>query len=710
VAWSQADPKTRQIIEQCVREAMRAGIAYLEGLGVVSRRGENGVLREKSKLLFAAFEHSTSRAQDPQLHIHTILLNIGVREDGSTGTLEPKPLFRHQVAAGTLFRAELAARLEASLGLRARKEGRAFELIGVPEGLIAYFSKRRAEIEAALSAKGLSGAKAAEVAALNTRQVKQSISREKLFAEWELVGRIYDWSAKELSSLVNATWPARDREAEIHGAANDAITMLTNRQSSFSRRELIQAVAQESQGRALGAKDSLEITGNILRSEGLVPLSEHRGEMHWTTKEVLVLERSVLTAAMALKQRETPVENASVLISRVIDKNPHLSDEQRAALHNLCGSQGGLCLVQGMAGTGKSTLFAAAREIWEAQGLTVFGTALSGKAARGLQETTAIQSHTLHRTLWQIQHEALPFGSAAVLVVDEAAMVGTRQLAEVFEACLKHGATLVLCGDPKQLQPIELGGVFSELLCRHRMSELTQIRRQREEWARQAVKDFAFGRADLALPAYEQRGMVKTHENAWSAIERLIADWKLEAISHDSTVILAGTMAEVSALNRRAQQERQEAGFLGRESVSNGGEAIFVGDRVLFTKNSMALGIMNGDVGTVENAGGDTLTVRVKDGGLVTVDVRTYDHVRLGYALTTHKAQGMTAEKAFVLTGGSMTDRELSYVQASRARGVTRWYVADDLPQVVQQMKRTHEKCAATSLAAAPELELTLNR
>ena len=137
--------------------------------------------------------------------------------------------------------------------------------------------------------------------------------------------------------------------------------------------------------------------------------------------------------------------------------------------------------MQGMAGTGKSTLFAAAREIWEAQGLTVFGTALSGKAARGLQETTAIQSHTLHRTLWQIQHEALPFGSAAVLVVDEAAMVGTRQLAEVFEACLKHGATLVLCGDPKQLQPIELGGVFSELLCRHRMSELTQIRRQREE-------------------------------------------------------------------------------------------------------------------------------------------------------------------------------------------------------------------------------------
>src|SRR5262249_41517649 len=148
VAWSQATPEMRQEIEDCVRHAVRVGIDYLQSVGVISRRGEDGVVRERAQLLFASFEHSTSRAQDPQLHLHTILLNVGIRADGTTGALEPKNIFRHQMAAGTLFRAELAAELEQRLGLRTRREGRAFEIIGVSPELIAFFSKRRLEIEA----------------------------------------------------------------------------------------------------------------------------------------------------------------------------------------------------------------------------------------------------------------------------------------------------------------------------------------------------------------------------------------------------------------------------------------------------------------------------------------------------------------------------------------------------------------------------------
>ena len=141
-----------------------------------------------------------------------------------------------------------------------------------------------------------------------------------------------------------------------------------------------------------------------------------------------------------------------------------------------------------------------------------------------------------------------------------------------------------------------------------------------------------------------------------------------------------------------------------------GSQTFFVGDRVLFTRNSMALGVMNGDVGAVQQVINHSLAVRMDDGRSVTVDVRTYDHLRLGYALTTHKAQGMTAETAFVLTGGPMTDREISYVQASRARGTTRWYVADELAPVIERMKRSHEKLAAVTLEPGPELELTLRR
>ncbi|RLS33710.1 MAG: hypothetical protein DWH80_00030, partial [Planctomycetota bacterium] len=122
------------------------------------------------------------------------------------------------------------------------------------------------------------------------------------------------------------------------------------------------------------------------------------------------------------------------------------------------------------------------------------------------------------------------------------------------------------------------------------------------------------------------------------------------------------------------------------------------------------LGVCNGDLGTVSSIEGQTLRVTLDTGGTIALNADGYEHLRLGYALTTHKAQGMTTENTFILTGGSMTDREMSYVQASRARGTTRWYVADELSSVLPQMQRSHEKHAAMSLAEGPELELTLVR
>ena len=124
----------------------------------------------------------------------------------------------------------------------------------------------------------------------------------------------------------------------------------------------------------------------------------------------------------------------------------------------------------------------------------------------------------------------------------------------------------------------------------------------------------------------------------------------------------------------------------------------------------MTVRVVNGDLGTVTASQNRTLSVRLDDGREVRVPVEGYPHLRLGYAVTTHKAQGMTVERAFVLTGGIMTDREITYVQASRARGTTRWYVGHDIEETTQRMSRSHEKLAAVSLAEGPELELTLVR
>ena len=711
VAWSQADPETRERIEQCLRRAVAAGVAYLEPIGGISRRGEDGRLHEAARLVFAAFLHSTSRAQDPQLHLHTILQNVGVRHDGSTGTLEPKALYRHQMAAGALFRAELAHVLETELGLRCRREGRSFELLGVDPELMAFFSKRRAAIEAELARLGRSGGKAAELANFATRQKKESRPRAELFAEWQQIGREHHWSTKELSWLLHARFPARNVEEERRSAAMEALAALTSRESHFCQRQMVQSVAECCQGRALNAETALQLTQRVMASPELVRLCDYRGEVHFTTREILALERQVVARAEAMQRRRMFFTDADQTIAQAVVRHPQLGHEQREALQQVCASAGGMALVQGMAGTGKSTLFAVAREVWEEQGRTVYGAALSGKAAKGLSEATGIASTTVHRLLSALNNETFSLDRNAIVVLDEASMICTRQLEQVVAACSRTGASLVLCGDVRQLQAIGLGGLFAELSRHLDASQLTEIHRQREPWARQAVKDFAFGHAEQAMLPYQQRGLVSENDNRPSAMGRLLNDWTRDRLSDlRSTVILAGTAGDVAELNRQVQAELLAQGRLGSVSVPIGPDNFYVSDRVLFVRNSRTLGVCNGDLGTVSSIDGQKVCVTLDTGGTIALNAEGYEHLRLGYALTTHKAQGMTTENTFILTGGSMTDREMSYVQASRARGTTRWYVADELSSVLPQMQRSHEKHAAMSLAEGPELELTLVR
>jgi len=356
VAWSQATPKVREITEAEVWGSVCRAIRYLETLGVVSRRGTDGVVRESARLTFAAFLHSTSRAQDPQLHIHTILINLGIRPDGTTGTLDPRAIFRHQLAAGALFRAELAARLELRLGLRARREGRCFELIGVDPALIAEFSKRRAQIEQRLRELGLSGPEAAEKAAFETRDKKSALPRSTLFANWQEVGRTYHWSSKELSWLINARFPERNVAQETALCSDAALQALTYHDSHFSARQLVQALAEAAQGRGLNADTVIDLRERLLTSTQVVSLKTRFGEPRWTTPEMLTLEKHALQTADNLHHRERNLPDARSLVNQVLHNHAQLSVEQREALRHVTGHEGGIRVVTGMAGTGKSSL------------------------------------------------------------------------------------------------------------------------------------------------------------------------------------------------------------------------------------------------------------------------------------------------------------------------------------------------------------------
>ena len=386
-----------------------------------------------------------------------------------------------------------------------------------------------------------------------------------------------------------------------------------------------------------------------------------------------------------------------------------------------------------MAGTGKTFLLDAAREAWEERGFTVIGAALAAKAAGGLTKGARISSRTIESLIGRIDwgrdkgQELLD--AKTVLVVDEAGMVDTRRMEKLLSETARAGATLILVGDHQQLQPIDAGGPFAALVKNLGAVKLREIIRQREEWMREAVHQFAAGDARGGLSRYAEAGMLDVAESKTEAIERLIATWA-EQRSNDlkETLILAGTNADVDALNDLAQAARFRAGELVQDKVCFVGKTrFFAGDRVVFGRNDRTLGVVNGDFGIVEDVvvtpilGRTRLLVRLdreETGKLpfgrrtpaplrVTVADPAETQLRLAYAVTTHKAQGATVDRSFVLAGGWMQDRELSYVQMSRAREKTWVFTSEsdageDLCMLTAAMSRTRAKTLASVLVSQP--------
>ncbi|MCB0331267.1 MAG: AAA family ATPase [Bdellovibrionales bacterium] len=263
---------------------------------------------------------------------------------------------------------------------------------------------------------------------------------------------------------------------------------------------------------------------------------------------------------------------------------------------------------------------------------------------------------------------------------------------------------LVLVGDARQLQPVDAGGPFKAIASEVGEARLSRIRRQEEAWAREAVHKFASGEAKEGLKEFAERGQLSVSNTPKEAKAELLNDWAKAGVERPKeNLILVGTNLDAKEINEKAQLKRFSAGKLGEDSASVGGERVFTGDRVLFTRNSRVYGVRNGQLGTVEKIDGNRLTTRLDNGERVSVSLTDYEHVKLGYAVTTHKSQGMTAQNTYILAGGPMQDREMSYVQVSRAKGKTRIYTdkveaGDNLTALSRQMSKSRQKDLATDV------------
>jgi Ti-type conjugative transfer relaxase TraA len=510
---------------------------------------------------------------------------------------------------------------------------------------------------------------------------------------------------------------ARANGDRIIANPNIALDAITQQQATFTTRDLARFIDRHSDG-----KDQFDQTiGAVRASPDLVTLGKDgRGEDRFTSREMIETEQRLERTALRLADRSDhglPVAAIDRAIDAAGSNGLILGGEQKDALDHITGPRD-LAIVTGYAGTGKSAMLSVARDAWSRAGHEVQGLALSGIAAENLESGSGIAS----RTIASIEHQ---WGQGRdlltpnhVLVIDEAGMIGSRQMERVISEAEKRGAKVVLVGDPEQLQAIEAGAAFRSIAERHGGVEVTEVRRQYEDWQRDATRHLATGRTGEALESYREHDAVHAAATRDEARKALIDRWDRDRIANPeaSRIILTHTRDEVLALNTATRDRLRIAGSLGKQvtvATERGARDFSAGDRIMFLKNERSLDVKNGTLGTVESASAVRMAVQLDDGRSVAFDIKDYAQIDHGYAATIHKAQGMTVDRTHVLATPGM-DSHSAYVALSRHRDrIDLHYGRDDFAdqgKLIQTLSRDRAKDMASDYAHEPERQFAERR
>ena len=448
--------------------------------------------------------------------------------------------------------------------------------------------------------------------------------------------------------------------------------------ASFKRVDVLRALAQK-------IDDPMvlqQAADRAMRAPQLVRLPDDGSTPVFTTKDYLAAEGKLDRAARSMASTGGFAVSSSHVDSAIQTQNAkmkrafggRLSDEQQRALRHVLGDKQ-LSSVVGLAGAGKSTLLSTAENAWARQGITVHGAALAGKAAEELQSASGIKSSTLAALELSWKNGNAPISKGDVLVIDEAGMIGTRQLARITSKMNEIGAKLVLVGDPDQLQPIEAGTPFRKIVKTHGAVRLTEIHRQKADWQKEASRNLAGGDLWAALSSYEKRGAVSRGDTRDATIEALVETYAMDVAANGlakSRLAFAHKRKDVHALNQAIRSALRPGPDAPPETLfktDTGQRAFGPDDRIVFTRNDKDIGVKNGMLGTVVTAESGHISVAL-DGStdrLVRFDPNTFASFDHGYAVTIHKSQGATVDHAYLLASRSM-DRHLAYVAMTRHR------------------------------------------
>ncbi|WP_341361331.1 MobF family relaxase [Georgenia sp. M64] len=741
VLWAVSDAGTQSLIADAHHAAVAEMVAFIEREVAATRvgaAGRNGAVAQAdvSGVIATAFDHYDSRAGDPHLHTHVVISNkVQTVHDGKWRSLDGRPLHAATVALSELHEAVFADHLTRAFGVEweARDMGRdrnpAWAMTTVPERLVAEFSSRSRQIDEEKNRL------IAEYVARHGRQPSLA-TVIKLRAQATVATR----PEKQVRSLADLTNEWRERASHVLGedatrwartaTANDALMLLRaddvpldviallgrsvveavgEKRSTWRRWNLTAEAARQTMpyrfattqdreavvGMVVDAAEraSIQLTPPELASSPAVfrradGSSRFRpvASTVYSSPDILAAEDRLLARARTMTAPTVPVE--------VIEKTTRRPDRDgRLLAGDLTGiaiSGRAVDVLVGPAGAGKTTAMRALRTAWEREHGrgSVVGLAPSAVAAQVLSDDLGIRAENTAKWWQDHQNTGALFRKGQLVIMDEASLAGTLSLDRITAHAVEVGAKVLLVGDWAQLQSVTAGGAFSLLVHdRNDAPELLDIHRFINDWEKTASLDLRHGHTE-AIDAYAAHGRI-TGGDTGAMIDAAYTAWRADALAGVSTVLIADSTESVHALNQSARADLILDGTVNarREVALHGDARAGVGDTIITRKNDRRLHtprgwVRNGDRWTVTDVRDDgSLTVRRANNRGTVILPADYvsDHVDLGYAVTAHRAQGITTDTSHVLADPSTT-RENLYVAMTRGRHANLVYVATDRP------------------------------
>lgn len=719
--WALGDQQTQAAVLGAHDRAVDAVLGWVEDHAHTRlRRNGHVVCVDAEGLIVGVFRQHTSRRLDPQLHTHAVIANRVRAPDGRWLALDARTIKLDQRTLSAVYHANLRSELTARLGVAwLTPEHGIAEIDGIPDEVLAEFSQRTRDVDQRLTRK---------LERFEASMGRPPSDRERWQLEREAVldsrpAKPHDAVLVEL----RGGWRQRTVELGHHperlvsraiGRRRDPLTVdvvqemveqaleaLGERQSSWRPAELLREIASatptnsaitaaeltsllESLAGQVTEKRCVDISGPIpagveLRSDGR-PVTEPAVDRALTARFILEEEEGLVSWA---DSRKTTQPNTSYPWGTLASRG--LSDGQAAAVSAVIGS-GGLELIVGPAGAGKTTALAHSVDILRTQERSVFGVAPTAAAAEVLGTEADMSADTLDKLLYEHTHPGrspspeYDLAAGTTLIVDEAGTVSTPKLTQLAQLADKKLWRVVLVGDPRQFAPVGRGGMFGHLVDTFGAVELDQVHRFSNQWEIQASLRLRAG-DPLVVNEYDQH--CRIHEGSVDQIEaQILGAWMSARQRGETVALMANSNQTVRRLNQQCQQLLADTGFLdpSNRSTRPGSQTLYEGDEVVTRLNDRTLrtdqGLMikNRDHWTIQQIhSDDAITVAGATGRVTLPADYAAQHVELGYAQTSHTSQGRTVDTALLLVD-TPTDHPGIYTPMTRGRHSNHAYLAVD--------------------------------